>query len=618
MLRRNFIMNESIKNAIDVYIQEEKSDYAIMLNGPWGCGKTYFVKNELIDYLQDELEDKNKQKFKRNVFYISLFGISNLDELYNNIALQILNIKTTEYLDESNRGNNSLLTEKSKKLIRSEANKHSWMAAVLNKGLKILPDSINSVISEIYKNKADFTKYIFVFDDVERCTIPYEVLLGFFDQVVDQNGAKAILVCNEKAIDSIEYQRFKEKVIGLTIDYDNDINKSFDSIINSYLDNSDCKNYVVEEKENILELFRAGDRSNLRTLIFIIKRFKEIYNEILKIYEPCDTEKQYLDEFMKEVLLNIVGSSILIKDKHQNNNFKEEKRIIADVNFNENNEEKDYLKGRYFAHKFVDEYLIKYNFNKDEVEHIIIEFLTYEKYDVNEVIGKINNVFDEDNDESAVNKFEKILKLIEDDNLNINIYPRILDEVFILIKHLFNEERIEKIKIKIKENARKRVKEFSSFSWSTFPYGDREAKDFKDELFDLLKEEKKRNFHSEWINIFSDEKNFINDFDEYVSKNFELFKQENITLAEIGANKIFECIKDLNIKELRIFRGNLNYIFDKNSNNLKDFQFFDKKLLEDLKEKIESELLTGNKKTKMQKMELNFLCKTLETIYSEL
>ena len=321
---------------------------------------------------------------------------------------------------------------------------------------------------------------------------------------------------------------------------------------------------------------------------------------------------------MKEVLLNIVGSSILIKDKHQNNNFKEEKRIIADVNFNENNEEKDYLKGRYFAHKFVDEYLIKYNFNKDEVEHIIIEFLTYEKCDVNEVIGKINNVFDEDNDESAVNKFKKILKLIEDDNLNINIYPRILDEVFILIKHLLNEEKIEEIKIKIKENARKRVKEFSSFSWSTFPYDDCEAKEFKDELFDFLKEEKKRNFHSEWINIFNDEKNFINNFDDYVLKNFDIFKQENITLAEIGANKIFECIKDLSIRELRIFRGDLNYIFDKNSNNLKDFKFFDKKSLEDLKEKIKSELLTENKKTKMQKMELNFLCKTLETIYSEL
>ena len=137
-------------------------------------------------------------------------------------------------------------------------------------------------------------------------------------------------------------------------------------------------------------------------------------------------------------------------------------------------------------------------------------------------------------------------------------------------------------------------------------------------MFDLLKEEKRKSFHNEWINIFDNKETFIINFDEYALKNYTMFKQENITLAEIGANKIFECIKDLNIKELRIFRGNLNYIFDKNSNNLKDFQFFDKKLLEDLKEKIESELLTGNKKTKMQKMELNFLCKTLETIYSEL
>ena len=35
---------EIIKNAISVYIQEEKSDYAVMLNGAWGSGKTYFVK----------------------------------------------------------------------------------------------------------------------------------------------------------------------------------------------------------------------------------------------------------------------------------------------------------------------------------------------------------------------------------------------------------------------------------------------------------------------------------------------------------------------------------------------------------------------------------------------
>lgn len=605
---------EIIKKAISVYIKEEKSDYAVMLNGAWGSGKTYFVKNELIDYLQD--------RFDRNLLYISLFGISNIDELYNNIALQVLNIKTTETLEEDIKSGYSSYTNP-KKENAFERNAVTWWAGIINKGLKIITNndivnSVASVISEISKREINFNKYVFIFDDVERSTLGFDVLLGFFDQIVDQNGAKAILICNENKINNEYYKEFKEKVIGLTIDYKSDINKDFDSIIDTYLDNEDCKKYAIEEKGNILGLFNRGDTLNLRTLIFIFKRFKEMYNKVLKIYEPWDTEKQYLDKFIREILLAIVGSSILIKDKHQNNDFKEEKRIISYIDINENKKEISNLGASYLAYKFVDEYLIKYNFDENEIENIITEFLIYERYDVNKVISKINDIFYEDNDEAAVNKFEKILKLIEDNNLNINIYPRILDEVFILIKHLFNEEKMEEIKIIIKENAKKRAKEFSSFSWSTFPYTDHEAKEFKCELFDLLKKEKRENFHSEWINIFIDEKNFINDFDEYVLKNFDLFKQENITLAEIGVNKIFECIKDLGIRELRIFRGDLNYIFDKNSNNLKDFKFFDKKLIGDLKEKIKSDLLTGNKKTEMQKLELKFLCKTLDKIKCEL
>ena len=63
---------------------------------------------------------------------------------------------------------------------------------------------------------------------------------------------------------------------------------------------------------------------------------------------------------MKEVLLNIVGSSILIKDKNQSNNFKGEKRIISYVDINENKEENSNLRGMYSAYNFVDNYLMKY------------------------------------------------------------------------------------------------------------------------------------------------------------------------------------------------------------------------------------------------------------------
>lgn len=38
---------QEIISGIKVYINEYCSDYAVMLNGSWGSGKTYFVKNEL-------------------------------------------------------------------------------------------------------------------------------------------------------------------------------------------------------------------------------------------------------------------------------------------------------------------------------------------------------------------------------------------------------------------------------------------------------------------------------------------------------------------------------------------------------------------------------------------
>lgn len=44
---------QEIISGIKVYINEYCSDYAVMLNGSWGSGKTYFVKNELIPVLEE-------------------------------------------------------------------------------------------------------------------------------------------------------------------------------------------------------------------------------------------------------------------------------------------------------------------------------------------------------------------------------------------------------------------------------------------------------------------------------------------------------------------------------------------------------------------------------------
>ena len=37
---------EDLKKAIDEYTKKEDTDYAILINGKWGSGKTFFFRNE--------------------------------------------------------------------------------------------------------------------------------------------------------------------------------------------------------------------------------------------------------------------------------------------------------------------------------------------------------------------------------------------------------------------------------------------------------------------------------------------------------------------------------------------------------------------------------------------
>ena len=42
-------MHEFIEHYLDSYISNTEADYAVMLTGEWGSGKTYFVKEYFTD-----------------------------------------------------------------------------------------------------------------------------------------------------------------------------------------------------------------------------------------------------------------------------------------------------------------------------------------------------------------------------------------------------------------------------------------------------------------------------------------------------------------------------------------------------------------------------------------
>ena len=47
-------MNSKINEIIQLYFETVSTDFALILNGPWGCGKSFYVQNELRGIIQSK------------------------------------------------------------------------------------------------------------------------------------------------------------------------------------------------------------------------------------------------------------------------------------------------------------------------------------------------------------------------------------------------------------------------------------------------------------------------------------------------------------------------------------------------------------------------------------
>lgn len=74
-------MKNSIIEPIRTYLEEEQTDYCVMITGKWGSGKSFYIKNCLQ---RDLLDGANKK-----LIYIPLFGIKTIEDLYLSVSIGI-------------------------------------------------------------------------------------------------------------------------------------------------------------------------------------------------------------------------------------------------------------------------------------------------------------------------------------------------------------------------------------------------------------------------------------------------------------------------------------------------------------------------------------------------
>lgn len=143
---------EVINNVVD-YIKDEKANYAIMINAPWGAGKTYLYDKYLVNEIADKECGKNVRK--TNV-YISLYGLSDIEslakELFTNYILRVKHINKYAYK----------ITDGVVSIISKFISVSAGPIAIRFGGL-----------TDFLKRQINIKDMVICFDDLERCSLNY-------------------------------------------------------------------------------------------------------------------------------------------------------------------------------------------------------------------------------------------------------------------------------------------------------------------------------------------------------------------------------------------------------------------------------------------------------------
>ena len=217
--------NQHISEFLDYYCSDKllNPQYAVLLKGKWGSGKTHFI-NEYKKHLKI-----NNKKF----IYVSLYGVTSYDEI------------ETKFLQSSNP---EIFNEKSI-LVGKLAD--AFINNKIKSSLGIIKKSLSSLNA---KGK------ILIFDDLERCSINIINLLGYINFFVEHQSYKVILIANEEELEKTEkYVLIKEKLIGKTFEFISDADLAYDSFLGELKNTNNIKENILEkEKSNILEPFKIS------------------------------------------------------------------------------------------------------------------------------------------------------------------------------------------------------------------------------------------------------------------------------------------------------------------------------------------------------------------------
>ena len=249
-------LNELIYGFLTEYADNPDPQYAVMLKGKWGCGKTHFIKQWLKEYKEKHAE-KDEDSIDLKPIYVSLYGMNTIAEIKTAIDREV----------------NPFFYSKTGKVVKGVAKILGKVVLKTNidfngdeKDDATFTGSIDS-LSLFKKNNEDVVKGIrfIVFDDIERCQIDMKQLLGFINYFVEHCDCKVVVIGDVSHLEEESKKcldEFKEKTVGREFE----IKPDDEEAIDYFLQEPHITGYLTVERDYILQCFRKSESENLRVL----------------------------------------------------------------------------------------------------------------------------------------------------------------------------------------------------------------------------------------------------------------------------------------------------------------------------------------------------------------
>ena len=281
-------MNENIVNFLNGYMMNPDPQYAVLLKGKWGCGKTHFINHWIDAYQKQEAEDKVLEPV-----YVSLYGLSETKQIttaINRVLYPILYGKAA-------KAGKTFLKFMSAIVLKCDVdwNKDGNSDFSMDLGLDAL---------SIFKSEDEKVKRgnLLIFDDLERCDIPMKKLLGYLNFFVEQCNCHLIVIGDEDKIAEGENKKifgeFKEKTIGREFEIATDIHSALDTFVNQTPKND----FVVGHQEQIEKFFAMTECDNLRILRQALWNFARFEESMTGFSE---------DERYENIMIHVLGTYII-------------------------------------------------------------------------------------------------------------------------------------------------------------------------------------------------------------------------------------------------------------------------------------------------------------------